>query len=118
MITIPPFSPMLIDRTNKRRVATTDPETQTVFISSAITGGFRVRVLIHELGHCALFSFGLLNDIHRVVPREYWIDAEEWICNLIADYGLTIFRAAYSVVGNAAWTYIPKRLEQMMLERR
>lgn len=118
MVTVPPFSPMLIDRTNKRRVATTNPETQTVFISSAIAGGFRVRVLIHELGHCALFSFDLLSDIHRVVPREYWIDAEEWVCNLIADYGLNIFRAAYSVVGNVAWTYIPRRLEQMMLERR
>lgn len=118
VVTVPPFSPMLIDRTNKRRVATTDPETLTVYISSQITGGFRVRVLIHELGHCALYSFGLIEDIHRVVPIEHWIDAEEWICNLFADYGLMIFRAAYSVVGNEAWTYIPRKLNELITERR
>lgn len=114
---VPPNSRELIDRTNKRRVATTDPETGMIYISSYLDNGFRIRVLIHEIGHAALLSFGLLDDIHRVVPREYWIDAEEWVCNLIADYGLDMFRAAYSVVGNTAWMYIPQRLETMMKGR-
>lgn len=49
------------------------------------------QVLIHELGHCALFSFDLICDIHQMVSREFWIEAEEWICNFIADYGMMIF---------------------------
>lgn len=113
VVSVPPYSPKLIDRTNKRRVATTDMSSRNVYISDRLDGAFRIRVLIHELGHCALYSFGLLYDIHKVVPKEYWIDAEEWCCNLIADYGLFIFRTAYRVLGNDAWVFIPKYLDDI-----
>lgn len=41
-----------------------------------------------------MISFGLLKAIHRMVKPEYWIDAEEWVCNFIADYGYGIFQIA------------------------
>ena len=31
-------------------------------------------------------SFGLIEELHRLVKPEYWIEAEEWVCNLLADY--------------------------------
>lgn len=86
-----PESDLLIDRTGNARVATTDPTTLCIYISHDLYGDFLDRVLIHELGHCALFSFDLLADIHRMVYKEYWIEAEEFICNFIADYGRLIF---------------------------
>lgn len=95
---VPAYYPELIDRTNQRRVATTDPRTKTVYLSNELSGSFLKRVLIHELGHCALFSFGLLDDIHRVVDREHWVDAEEWICNLLADYGERIYQISRSIL--------------------
>lgn len=109
-----PGHPMLIDRTGRRRVATTSPDTMTVYLSGYLDGPFRIRVLIHELGHCALHSFNLLPMIHRVVPYEYWIDAEEWVCNFIADYGLLIFRSAYRVLGDDAWIQIPSYIERFI----
>ena len=48
-------------------------------------------VLIHELGHCVIFSFNLQYDIHKVVKEDYWLEAEEWLCNFIAGYGRLIF---------------------------
>lgn len=38
-----------------------------------------------------MFSYGLLEAVHSVVDPENWIEAEEWICNFLADYGDEIF---------------------------
>lgn len=93
-----PNSPMLMDRTGTQRVATTDPRLGTIFLSTELEGSFLLRVLIHELGHCALFSYGLLEHIHRMVHPYYWIEAEEWVCNFMADYGRTLHRIAYDIL--------------------
>lgn len=103
-------SPMLVDRTNTLTVATTDPETFSIYLSEKLHGNFLVTVLIHELGHCALFSFHLIEDIHRMTYPEYWIEAEEWVCNFIADYGFKIFSAAYKTLGMRALDQIPEKL--------
>ena len=105
--------PMLVDRTGELTVATTDPTTLRVYISNDLDGSFLTRVLIHELGHCAMFSFGLLDDIHRMVQPRYWIEAEEWICNFIADYGMKIFSTAYRVLGDRAIEIIPYEIERI-----
>lgn len=109
-----PDSPELVDRTHMLRAATTDPKTLCIYLSTELYGWFLTRVLVHELGHCTMFSFHLLRDIHRMVRPEYWVEAEEWICNFISDYGMMIFSNAYYVLGNKAWVYVPYQLERMM----
>lgn len=86
----------------------------TIFMSRSLSGALLIKVLIHELGHCALVSYGLLDDIHKVVKPEYWILAEEWVCNFIADYGAKIFSIAYSILGNDAWMFIPYELDKVI----
>lgn len=108
---VDPFSLKLIDRTGNLRVATTDAEEFCVFLSCELSGDFLTRVLIHELGHCALFSFDMLETIHQMVYPEYWIDMEEWVCNFIADYGQMIFSAAYDMLGDRAIRLVPKAIE-------
>ena len=67
---VPFDNPVLIDRSDTFRVATTHPARYCVYLSDELHGPFLLRVFAHELGHCALFSFGLLQDIHRMVePR-------------------------------------------------
>lgn len=106
--------PMLVDRTGKFTVATTDPTTLRVYISTSLDGSFLTRVLIHELGHCAIFSFDLLDDIHRMVHPRYWVEAEEWVCNFIADYGMKIFSVAYNVLGDRAIDIVPYEVERLV----
>lgn len=107
-----PNNPMLVDRTNILRVATTDPKLKVVFLSAQLRGDALLTVFLHELGHCALYSFGLLDDIHRMVRPEYWIDMEEFICNFLADYGLRIFKIAFRTIGYDAWKLIPTEFER------
>lgn len=106
--------PILIDRTGICRIATTDPKTRSIYIWKEVQGDLFIRVLIHEIGHCALFSFDLLDDIHRMVHPAYWVEAEEFICNFLANYGLMIFNAAYEVIGDDAITYIPYEFERLI----
>lgn len=49
-----------------------------------------------------------------MVKPEYWVEAEEWACNFIANYGKTIFDTAYSVLGEDAWKYLPYELENLI----
>ena len=106
--------PILIDRTGVLTLGVTDPMTMCVYISRELPEDMMTRVLIHEIGHCAIFSFNLLPDIHRLAKKRYWLEAEEWVCNFIADYGLAIFEAAYSTLGLSAWTAIPSRIEEIL----
>ena len=111
---VDPNNDFLVDRTRLLRVATTDPTDGCIYLSNALEGDFLNRVLIHELGHCAMFSFHLLDDIHKMTKYEYWIEAEEWVCNFIADYGLKIFSIASSVLGEDAWIFVPNELERLI----
>lgn len=111
---VKPFSPKLVDRTRNLCVATTDPNAKCIYLSSNLTGDFLNRVLIHELGHATMISYNLLDDIHRMVYPDHWVEAEEWVCNFIADYGLKIFRSAYEILGDQAWLYVPYELERLV----
>lgn len=95
---VEPNNLKLIDRTNTARVATTDPINFTIYLSSELEGHFLVTVLRHELCHAVLFSYGLLKEIHNLVPPERWIEAEEWICNLIANYSPYILSLSQDIL--------------------
>lgn len=112
--TVNPMSSDLIDRTGARTVATTDPATKTVYLADNLSGDFLDRVFIHEMGHCAMFSFGLLDDIHSMTYPEHWIDMEEFICNFIADYGYYIYDAANKILGYNAIRAIPYYIERLV----
>lgn len=109
---VEPNDQMLVDRTDTLTVATTDPSSHTVYVSMTLRGDFLMTVFIHELGHCALYSFGLLRKIRDMVYPEYWIDMEEFICNFLADYGLRVFKIAYKTMGYDAWKTIPAEFER------
>lgn len=111
---VSPDDARLVDRTGTLTVATTDPINKIVCMSADLSGEFYMRVLIHEISHCALVSFGLLDDLAMMVKPEYLVQAEEWICNFIADYGVQVFDAAYKVIGSAAIAYVPGSIERLM----
>lgn len=114
VVIVPPDSFELIDRTGTLTVATTDPSSNTMYLSEDLTGEFLARVVIHELGHCAMISFGLIDEIRRLVPPRNWVEMEEFCCNLIADYGYTIYSDAYHILGEQALYLIPAEIEKVI----
>lgn len=91
---VAPGDPMLVDGEGRATLAATDPETMTVYVSTALSGDMLHRVLAHELTHCAMVSYGLVLDVRRMVRPDHWREAEEWAANLVADYAPGILAEA------------------------
>lgn len=99
VVTVHPNDPRLIDRTGAITLATTDPVTGCIYLSSVLRGTLKKRVIAHELGHATCFSYGLLDDIRRCCYPDNCIEMEEFICNFVADYGEMIFDLTYQMLG-------------------
>lgn len=106
--TVASDSPYLIDRTRQYKLATTDPNTLTVYLSEKIPNCMTDRVLIHEIGHCVIFSYDMVDYLHEMAKPEYWIDIEEWVCNFLADYGFMAYSIAKSI------HKVPAELEKLL----
>lgn len=106
--------PILVDRTGSLTVAVTDPDTMTIYLSNELRGSFLTTVVLHELSHAMMISYGYLEQIHRYCKKRYWVDMEELIANLIAQQAKEIFQRAYDIVGDEAIRFVPYELERLV----
>lgn len=125
LIPVEPGEKHLLDKSGARRLAATDLAAQEIYynkmyfrdnvfesIHSSMqfhptAGDLGIRIIVHEIGHCAIYSYNLLYDIHKVVKEEYWAEAEEWLCNYLCDYGMLIFNALCQTMGINGIVYTP-----------
>lgn len=70
-----------------------------VYLSNGLRGLDLEVVLTHEVGHCAMYSYGLLDSLHAIIPEDTWVDVEEWVCNYLASRGREIIHAANTALG-------------------
>lgn len=60
--------------------------------------------------YTAVFTYKQLG----MVKKRYWVDAEEFVCNMLADYGCFVIGVAKDVLGNR-FTYVaPVGAERMI----
>lgn len=109
-----PTDPVLVDRTQTLTVAVTDPDTMTIYLSNKLRGDFLTRVVLHELSHAMMISYGYLEQIHRYCKKRHWVDMEELIANLIAQQAKEIFERAYDIVGDEAIRFVPYELQRLV----
>lgn len=76
-----PMSKELLRSDKSRTVGVTDWGKRTVFLSDMLYGAFLRKVFIHEVCHCAMFSYGIDMDIEQ----------EEFLCDWVATYGDEVF---------------------------
>ena len=62
----------------------TDLNVMSIFLYDKLVGDLKRKVLIHELVHAWIFSYGI------IVPLEW----EEFMCSFIDSYGLDIINTA------------------------
>ena len=74
---VEPHSNMLQRSDGSCTVGMCDRETQTIYISELLQGKFLRKVLIHEVCHSAMFSYGI----------DMSVEQEELFCDLVATYG-------------------------------
>ena len=76
-----PSSRELMRSDGTRTVGVTDWNKKTVFLSNMLRGPFLRKVYIHEVCHCAIFSYSINMDIEQ----------EEFLCDWVATYGDEVF---------------------------
>lgn len=87
MIRVRSDSPMLMRSDGSITVGMCDREAQTIYISNALHGRFLRKVLLHEICHSAMFSYGI----------DMSVDQEELFCDLLSTYGDEIIAITDSV---------------------
>ena len=87
MIRVRSYSPMLMRSDGSITVGMCNRETQTIYISDALHGRFLRKVLLHEICHSAMFSYGI----------DMSVDQEELFCDLLSTYGDEIITITDSV---------------------
>ena len=107
--------PILVDRTGSLTVAVTDPDTMTIYLSNQLRGDLLTTVVLHELSHAMMISYGYLEQIHRYCKKRHWVDMEELIANLIAQQAKEIFQRAYDIVGDEAIQFVPYMMQERLV---
>lgn len=83
-----PGDPLLVDRTGTPRLATCDPSTHTISVSTEVVPPLLDRVLLHEVAHAITMSYGLLPRVRREVPEDLWVPVEEWAVQLVEGHAM------------------------------
>lgn len=80
--------PRLIDRTNHYRLATTDPITKNIYIDVNVTPPLLDRVLLHEVAHAITISYGIIDNLHIILPSYLWTTVEEIIAQIVENFSI------------------------------
>ena len=91
--------PRLVDRTGRLRLATTDPETRTIHISSDLTPPLLDQVVLHEVAHAITVSWDMLGRLRAGIPPDSWVHVEEWSAKLVEDHALEAVEKASQILG-------------------
>lgn len=96
---VPADSPLLIDRTDTRRLAVTDPTTRMVYLRADLKPPLLDRVLLHEVAHAVTVSWGLLPQVRLDTLRGDVVGVEEWAAQLVENHALEAVQAARTSLG-------------------
>ena len=96
---VPADSPLLIDRTDTRRLAVTDPTTRMVYVSDELRPPLLDRVMLHEVAHAITVSWGLLQEVRSDTLRGDIIGVEEWAAQLVENHSIEALEAASEALG-------------------
>lgn len=99
VVRVAPGDPALIDRTGVRTIATTDPGSRTIRLSSDIPPQLLDKVMLHEAAHAVSISRGLFNRIEGLIPEANRIEVEEWSAQAMAEHSLDTIAVASRALG-------------------
>lgn len=99
VVRVAPDDPRLVDRTGTLRLATTDPTTREVYLSSALRPPMLDRVLLHEVAHAVTVSWGLLTRVRSDTLRGDVTGVEEWAAQLVENHAIEALQAARIALG-------------------
>lgn len=99
VIRVTPGDPFLIDRTGEPKLATTDPATKTIRISTAVPLSMYDRVFLHEAAHAAMVEAGVTDLLSSVTAGRKLVFLEELLAWFLESHSIEVIDAVSRSLG-------------------
>ena len=77
VVDVSPTHPVLRRQDGSLSVGACDNPTKTIYLSAALSGAFKRKVICHEVTHAAMFSYGV----------QMTLAQEELVADIVATFG-------------------------------
>ena len=102
VVRVLPDDPLLIDRTNTPRIATTDPHTKTIRISSVVVPPLFDMVYLHEAAHASMSESGVSELLEQLPDERQQVLAEELLAWFLEHHAIEVVDAVSASLGRPA----------------
>ena len=93
-----PDDPLLVDRIGTRTIATTDPTSRTIRISSLVMPPMFDQVYLHEAAHAMMEEAGV-NDLLQLTDERNHVMAEETLAWFLESHAIEVIDAVSTSLG-------------------
>ena len=99
VVRVLPGDPSLVDRTGMPKLATSDPGTRTISLSTSIPPEMFDKVYLHELAHAVMYEHGVTELLSGVFDAEARVLVEELLAWFLEAHSIEVITAASMSVG-------------------
>jgi len=102
VVRVTPGDPLLMDRTGRMTIATTDPGSRTIRISMAVMPPLFDQVYLHEAAHAMMVEVGVPDYLSGVVGWREQVLAEELVAWFLESHAIQVIDAVSASLGRPA----------------
>lgn len=99
VVRVNPGDPFLIDRTGVRRIATTDPSSRTIRISSDVMPPLFDKVYLHEASHAMMEEVSVTDLLAQVTGYRQQVFIEELLAWFLESHAIEVIDAVSASLG-------------------
>ena len=99
VIRVNPGDPFLIDRTGVPKLATTDPTTKTIRMSTDVPLAMYDKVFLHEAAHALMWEAGVTDLLSQVTAEREQVFLEELLAWFLESHSIQVIDAATRSLG-------------------
>lgn len=99
VVRVSPDDPLLVDRTGHHSVATADPVTKVIRISSDVLPPLFDQVYLHEATHAMMEESGVTDLLSQLVDGEHQVSVEELVAWFLETHAIEVIDAVSRSLG-------------------
>ena len=99
VVRVSPGDPLLMDRTGRMTIATTDPTTRTIRISKAVMPPLFDQVYLHEAAHAMMVEAGVPDLLQRLTDGRWQVLMEELVAWFLETHAIQVIDAVSASLG-------------------
>lgn len=99
VVRVPPGDPLLVDRTGRHTIATTDPVSRTIRISESVIPPMLDMVYLHEAAHAMMEEAGVTDLLSAMHDPQQAVAVEELLAWFLEAHAIEVIDAVSRSLG-------------------